>query len=104
MKVNKTVCFNDEDAFEMRLIEHMEKQGKFSAYVKRLMAQDMAGIAPPPAQHIVITQAGYAPSSPIAATKAAEASMPELEAMAGIAQPPQAIRSDEDVLVANEFC
>ena len=37
----KTVSFDMEDKHEEDLLKHVESQGKFSRYVKRLIANDM---------------------------------------------------------------
>ena len=37
----KTVSFDLEDKYEEDLLRHVESQGKFSRYVKRLIANDM---------------------------------------------------------------
>lgn len=39
----KTISFNLQDSYEVRLLEHAEKKvnGDFSKYVKRLISRDM---------------------------------------------------------------
>lgn len=39
----KTVSFDLEDKYEEDLLRHVESQGKFSRYVKRLIANDRDG-------------------------------------------------------------
>jgi len=37
------VNFNLEDEYEVRLMDHALRQGKFSKYVKRIIGRDMEG-------------------------------------------------------------
>lgn len=39
----KTVSFDLKDGFEKDLLQHAEKKGKFSKYIKRLIQKDREG-------------------------------------------------------------
>ena len=44
IRVGKSVVFNAEDPDQRAMLEHAGKRQNFSAYVKRLIYRDMAGV------------------------------------------------------------
>lgn len=49
--LRKIVVFNLLDPYQSKLMEHIEKQSNFSAYIKRLIQRDMeGGTVPAPAK------------------------------------------------------
>lgn len=53
---NKSVSFDLTDAYEKQLLEHAEKaeNGKYSKYIKRLIANDMKGFKEQPIHATIV--------------------------------------------------